>query len=135
MKYTNGRRPIEITVDGRGVATHVGALLLREVADKTGLTRGFSEAMWPVRQRQSAHDPGWVLCDLAVMLGDGGDCVSDLAIQRKQPGIFGNVASTSTAWRVLRHQAPPGATEAFGAAGGASAGSWACLGPGGGTGR
>jgi hypothetical protein len=42
-----------------------------------------------------------VLRDLVVMLADGGDCVSDLAALRDQPDLFGEVASTSTAWRVV----------------------------------
>jgi hypothetical protein len=42
-----------------------------------------------------------VLCDLAVMVADGGCCVSDLAALAGQPALFGNVASVSTARRVL----------------------------------
>jgi DDE family transposase len=42
-----------------------------------------------------------VLRDLAVVLADGGDCLSDLAALRDQPELFGRVASTATAWRVL----------------------------------
>ena len=47
------------------------------------------------------HDPGRVLCDLAVMAADGGRCVSDLAVLAGQPALFGNVASVATARRVL----------------------------------
>jgi hypothetical protein len=36
-----------------------------------------------------------------VMLADGGDCLSDLAVLRDQPALFGPVASTATAWRVI----------------------------------
>jgi len=42
-----------------------------------------------------------VLVDLAVMLADGGECVSDLKVLRAQPDVFGPVASQPTAWRVL----------------------------------
>jgi hypothetical protein len=35
------------------------------------------------------------------MLADGGEAISDLAVLRDQPGLFGTVASTATAWRVL----------------------------------
>jgi hypothetical protein len=42
-----------------------------------------------------------VLVDVAVMIADGGEAISDLAVLRDQPGLFGNVASTATAWRVL----------------------------------
>src|SRR3954453_6314783 len=53
------------------------------------------------RERRSAHDPGRVFCDLAVMLADGGRCVSDLVALGSQPALFGEVASVSTARRVL----------------------------------
>jgi hypothetical protein len=42
-----------------------------------------------------------VLRDLAVMLADGGECLADLGAQRDQLDLFGNVASDSTAFRVI----------------------------------
>jgi hypothetical protein len=42
-----------------------------------------------------------VLADLAVAIADGADSISDLKTLRDQPGLFGPVASTPTAWRVL----------------------------------
>jgi hypothetical protein len=42
-----------------------------------------------------------VIRDLAVMLADGGECVSDLAGVRDQPALFGAVASDATAFRVI----------------------------------
>jgi hypothetical protein len=41
----------------------------------------------------------------AVLLADGGDCLSDLAALRDQPQLFGPVASTPTAWRVVEQVA------------------------------
>jgi hypothetical protein len=38
-----------------------------------------------------------VLTDLAVLLADGGEAISDLAVLRHRPGLFGGVASTATA--------------------------------------
>ena len=35
------------------------------------------------------------------MIAGGGECISDLAVLRHQPRLFGRVASTPTAWRVL----------------------------------
>jgi hypothetical protein len=61
----------------------------------------FDAAVGGVRRRRSAHPPGRVLTDLAVMLADGGVAIGDLAVLRDQPGLFGPVASTATAWRVL----------------------------------
>jgi len=42
-----------------------------------------------------------VFCDLAVVLADGGRCVSDLVALGSQPALFGSVASVSTARRVV----------------------------------
>lgn len=101
MKPTIGRRAIKVTGDGDGVVSHAGSLLLVEVADRLGLGASFTQATAPSRRRRSAHDPGAVLVDLAVMLADGGDCLTDLKVLRQQPEIFGAVASDATAWRVL----------------------------------
>ena len=57
--------------------------------------------MTPLVKRRRRHDPGQVLADLAVTLADGGECIADLATLRQQPDLFGQVASTPTAWRVL----------------------------------
>jgi len=66
-----------------------------------GLTSGLSEAMAPTVQRRRRHDPGRVLLDLALAVADGGTSLSDLAVLRDQPSLFGAVASTPTASRVV----------------------------------
>jgi hypothetical protein len=83
------------------VAAHAGTRLVAEMADGLGLTSGLSAAMASTRQRRSAHDPGRVVVDLAVMAADGGTSLSDLRVLRDQPDLFGTVASDPTAWRVL----------------------------------
>jgi hypothetical protein len=35
------------------------------------------------------------------MIADGGEAISELAVLRNQPGLFGGVASNPTAWRTL----------------------------------
>lgn len=95
------RPRLRVTVGGKGVVGHVGARLLADVADAVGLTEVLSAAMAPTRQRAGGWDRGRVLVDLAVMLADGGETISDLAVLRHQPGLFGPVASTATAWRTL----------------------------------
>jgi hypothetical protein len=92
---------LDVRADGNGQVGHAGSALLAGVADRVGLTRALCAAMAPTRQRASAHDPGVVLRDLAVMLADGGTCVADLAAQRDQVDLFGNVASDATAFRVI----------------------------------
>jgi Transposase DDE domain group 1 len=90
-----------VSADGRGVVSHVGARLLADVAEAAGLVHAFDMAAGGGRRRRSAHTPGRVLVDVAVMLADGGEAIADLAGQRNQPGLFGRVASPATCWRVL----------------------------------
>jgi hypothetical protein len=102
MVKRNMCRPrVVVTADGTGVAAHAGTRLVADMADGLGLTAGLSAAMASTRQRRSAHDPGRVLVDLAVMVADGGTSLSDLKVLRDQPGLFGSVASDPTAWRVV----------------------------------
>jgi Transposase DDE domain group 1 len=84
------------------LVSHAGAALLVELADRAGLTAALSEAMATTRERRSAHDPGRVLRDVAVMLADGGDCVTDLAAFEGQERLFGARASETTTHRVLK---------------------------------
>ena len=97
-----GRRfTVEVTADGDGLVSHAGAALVAEVADRVGLTRELSRALAGVRVRRGRHDPGRVIRDLAVMLTDGGDCLSDLRAVRDQQPLFGPVASDTTAFRLI----------------------------------
>ena len=52
------------------------------------------------------HAPGRVLAGLAVMIADGGRCVSDLVVLGGQGALFGAVASVSTARRVMLSVGP-----------------------------
>src|SRR2546428_11788108 len=101
VKPNKQRPPLKVPADGKGVVSHAGSRLLAEMADASGLTDALSEAMAPMCKRARRHDPGRVLVDLAVTLGDGGDALSDLVTLRHQPGVFGAVASVPTAFRVV----------------------------------
>jgi hypothetical protein len=92
---------VEVTPDGEGLVSHAGAALLAEAADRLGLTRALSRGLAGMRERRGGHDPGRVVRDLAVMLADGGDCLSDLRAVRDQRPLFGKVASNATAFRVI----------------------------------
>jgi hypothetical protein len=83
------------------LVSHAGSALVAQVADTLGLTRALSRRLGAVKQRRRGHDPGRVIRDLAVMLADGGECVSDLGAVRDQQALFGPVASDSTAFRVV----------------------------------
>ncbi|MFE4336443.1 transposase, partial [Streptomyces sp. NPDC056831] len=97
-----GSRPkLHVSTDGSGVVGHAGARLLADLADATGLTTAHSTALRPLRPRGTGHDPGRTVTDLAVMLADGGKAIADLAVLRDQGEVFGPVAATPTAWRLL----------------------------------
>jgi hypothetical protein len=98
----DGRRfTVEVRSDGEGLVSHAGSALLAGAADKTGLTRALSRQLRRLRRRAGGHEPGRVIRDLAVVLADGGDCLSDLATISDQAALFGAVASRSTAFRVI----------------------------------
>ena len=95
------KKTLQVLADDTSVASHAGGLLLTDLADRLGLTAGLGAAMAPTRRRPSAHDPGRVVRDLAVMLADGGDCLADLGALRDQVDLHGVVASDATAFRVI----------------------------------
>jgi hypothetical protein len=92
---------VRVTSDGVGVVSHAGAGLLRELAESTGLVESWDEALAGSYKGPWLHSPGQVLVDVAVSIADGARSISDLAGLRDQPGLFGPVASTATAWRAL----------------------------------
>jgi hypothetical protein len=49
---------LEVTVGGKGVVSHAGLVLLRALADRTGLTGGLSKAL--ATGRALVHDRGRV---------------------------------------------------------------------------
>jgi hypothetical protein len=104
---------VEVTSDGAGLVSHAGTALVAQVADKLGLTAALSVRLAGLKQRRRGHDPGRVIRDLAVMLADGGECVSDLGAVREQDALLGAVASDSTAFRVVdRIACTPGLLDA-----------------------
>jgi Transposase DDE domain group 1 len=111
------RFTVDVVPDGDGLVSHAGAALLAEAADRLGLTESLSRALAPMRERRGKHDRGRVVRDLAVMLADGGDCLSDLRAVRDQAPLFGPVASDATAFRVIdRLVSDPGRLAALRAA-------------------
>jgi hypothetical protein len=93
----------DVRADGMALlCSRAGTSLLALVADRLGLRAGLCDALAGTRERRGGCDPGRVFCDLAVMLADGGRCVSDLAALAGQESLFGEVASVSTARRVVQ---------------------------------
>ena len=100
MKRTSWSAGLSVTADGVGVIAHAGAIAPRLLADQVGLTAELSGAM-ARRRFIPIHDRGRVLIDVAVMLADGGESISDIGVLRHQSGALGPVASAPTVWRTL----------------------------------
>jgi hypothetical protein len=91
---------LKVVADGDGLTSRAGTALLSGLADKLGLTGALTKAL-RVHSREVRHEPGRVVRDLAVMLADGGDALTDLGALRDQEVLFGEVASDATAYRCV----------------------------------
>ena len=107
MHTTGWSSGLEVSGGGRGVVSHAGLVLLRHLADKTGLTGGLSRAL--ATPRFLVHDRGRVTADLACAIADGARVISDFRVMSDQRELFGLVASVPTAWRTLQEIARGGA--------------------------
>jgi hypothetical protein len=103
-----GRSKIVVSSGGQGIVGQAGGLLLVETLRVTGLDQGLSRALQRWRPSRAVHDPGKIMCDLAVMLALGGDCLSDIAVLRPSPEIFGPIASDPTVSRLAKSLAEAG---------------------------
>jgi Transposase DDE domain group 1 len=105
VKRTSWSTGLSCTADGTGVVAHAGAVGLRLLADRTGLTGQLSAAL-SRRSFSPVHDRGRVLVDVAVMLADGGEAIADIDVLRHQQQVLGPVASAPTVWRALDELTP-----------------------------
>jgi hypothetical protein len=102
VKKNIGSYPrVRVRVDGRGVVSQAGAVLLVETARRTGLDEAMSTALAPWRKARAVHDPGKVLLDVALAVALGGDCLADIGMLRAEPAVFGPVASDPTVSRLI----------------------------------
>jgi hypothetical protein len=101
VKRSDSRARVKVSADGKGVVSHAGAGLLREVATETGLAGGVTGALLDTYRGFPLHLPGQVFADLAVAIADGADAVTGIEVLRDREALFGPVASMPTAWRLL----------------------------------
>jgi hypothetical protein len=107
MHSTAWSKGLDVTAGGQGIVSHAGVVLLRALADRTGLTSGLSIAL-ARRGFVPRHDRGRVLADLAAAIADGAAVISDFAVLSGQREVLGPVASVPTAWRALEEIAGGG---------------------------
>lgn len=101
MKRSGRRARVKVSADGRGVVSHAGTALLRELAAETGLADAVTGALLDTYRGVPVHMPGQVFADLAVAIADGADAVTGIEVLRDREALFGPVASMPTAWRLL----------------------------------
>jgi hypothetical protein len=101
VKRSGSRSRVKVSADGRGVVSHAGVALLRELAVETGLASAVTGALLDTYRGCPVHAPGQVFADLAVAIADGADAVTGIEVLRDRGALFGPVASMPTAWRLL----------------------------------
>jgi hypothetical protein len=101
VKTIGSRAKIAVSVDGSGLISHAGGLLMLETLRITGLDQALSAQLQRWRPARAVHDPGKIVADLAISLALGGDCLADIAILRSQSELFGHVASDPTVSRLI----------------------------------
>ena len=113
MKTTGLYPRVHVDTAKVTAVAQAGGVLLTETIRAAGLDRGLSEALAGWRKPLAVHDPGKILLDLAVSLALGGDALSDVAVLRGEPGVYGPVASDPTGRRVLVRADGAGGTKEF----------------------
>ncbi|ADU00735.1 IS1380 family transposase [Mycolicibacterium gilvum] len=102
MKNIATAARVIVSADGHGVVSHAGMAMLRELADRTGLSAQVTAALADTYRGPWVYAPGEVFADLAAAVADGADCidaVSQLCGDREH--AFGAKASTTTMWRLI----------------------------------
>jgi hypothetical protein len=79
---------LKVGTAATGAVGQAGGVLLTQTLAVTGLGAGLSKALSPWRKPLAVHDPAKVVCDLAVTLASGGDCLADIAVLRSEPDVL-----------------------------------------------
>jgi hypothetical protein len=106
MSWSQG---LSVSAGASGVVPLAGAIAVRLLADRVGLTDGLSVAL-SRRGFTPLHDRGRVWADVATMLTAGGEAIADIDTLRHQTALLGPVASPPTVWRSLDEVTPAALT-------------------------
>ena len=102
MKNIVAASRVKVSADGRGVVSHAGMGLLRELADRTGLSAQVTAALADTYRGPWVYAPGDVFADLAVAVADGADCIDGVGqLCGDREHVLGAKASTTTMWRLV----------------------------------
>lgn len=101
MKTTRLYPKMKIDTAPVGAVGQAGGVLLVETVAVTGLTGALSAELARWRKPLAVHDPGKIICDLAIAVALGGDALCDIAELRAEPRLYGPVASDPTVSRLI----------------------------------
>ena len=102
MKDIAAARRVTVSADGRGVVSHAGMGMLRELADLTGLSAQVTAVLADTYKGPWTYAPGAVFADLAAAVADGADCIDGVGqLCGDREHVFGAKASTTTMWRLV----------------------------------
>jgi hypothetical protein len=99
-KDTGWAARLQVAVGGKGLVGHAGAVLLRQCADRTGLT-GALNAVLPRGSGPGWWDRGTVLVCLASAIVLGARSMSDIGLLAHQALVFADPPSEATVRRAL----------------------------------
>jgi len=99
-KSTGWAARLQVAVGGKGLVGHAGAILVRQCADRTGLT-GALNAVLPRGSGPGWWDRGTVLACLATAIVLGATSMSDIGLLAHQALVFADPPSESTVRRAL----------------------------------
>jgi Transposase DDE domain group 1 len=100
VDFTAWSRNLRVTADGEGIVALAGAVPVRMLADRSGLTGGLSGVL-ARRGFTPVHDRGRVVTDVATAIACGARDIVDVEALRAQAEVFGPVASDTTVLRAL----------------------------------
>jgi Transposase DDE domain group 1 len=93
---------VKVSADGHGVVSHAGMGMLRELADRTGLSAQVTAAVADTYRGPWVYAPGDVFADLAAAVADGADCIDGVGqLCGDREHVLGAKASTTTMWRLV----------------------------------
>jgi hypothetical protein len=100
VKDTSWAHALKVTADGNGLVGHAGAILLRMLADRVGLTSELDPALalkgtFPLISR------GMVLVSTAISIAMGATAMADIEVLEQLKPALGDAPSDSTVRRVL----------------------------------
>src|SRR4051794_20916086 len=92
VRHATGFYPsVRVDTSRTSAVGQAGAVLLVDTVRASGLDVDLSAGLGRWRKALAVHDPAKVVLDLAIALVVGADCLSDVALLRAEPGVFGRV--------------------------------------------